>query len=883
MTKRMLIDALHTEETRVVIADDDRIHEFDFVTAAKKQIKGNIYLAKVTRVEPSLQAAFVEYGGGKQCFLSFSEIHPDYYQIPTEDRQRLIDEEEAEAEAAEAEEEAAEEARQQRRGRRGGRGRRRGGRNRNRNRDNDNDNDSDNENGQNNDESAESSNDNDKDENTTIAAKAGDKVVKSDKVEDDDDTSNTDEQTDDANAKDDSNDESSRKKGKPANDDEPKGDNGDDEDEEDDVEEVSGEDDIAEAPKHRRKGKSFKRYKIQEVIKRNQIMLVQVIKEERGNKGVSLTTYMSLAGRYCVLMPNSPKAGGISRKIGNGEDRKRLKKIAADLKDSRGMSAIIRTAGIDRTRAEIKRDYEYLIKLWNQIREDTMQSTAPALIYEEGDIIKRSIRDLYTADVEEIWVDGDAAYKQAKSFMKMLMPSHAPRVKQHKDDLPLFYAYDVEDQLACIYEPSAKLPSGGSIVLQPTEALISIDVNSGRSTTERNVEETAIKTNLEAADEVARQLRLRDLAGLIVVDFIDMNYGRHRRQVERAMKDALKHDRAKIQVSRISSFGLMELSRQRLRPNILEASSQICPHCEGQGFIQSVETVAIQIIRIIEKEATMREYETIRVQTYSEAALHLLNDKRETLRKIEDEYDLEILIEIDSSLLVGNYKIIKVTEDGKEHVHDTSSNQDRGKRRRGRRGGRRRNKSSNDNRPDNRSRNNDNDADNDDDNDNDTSDEQDDNYKAKGDKDGENKKPRRRGGRGRGRKKDDKADANDGDKKDDAAASDDSAKDEKAKDEKPKRRRTSKKKDDEGKDKPAPAKTKSDDAKSGDDADTEPPKIVEIKERAEEIREEVAGDKPAPKNTASALAKAREATEPTKADNDEEDKKPKRRGWWNRG
>jgi ribonuclease E len=420
------------------------------------------------------------------------------------------------------------------------------------------------------------------------------------------------------------------------------------------------------------------------VIKRNQIVLVQVIKEERGNKGVSLTTYISLAGRYCVLMPNSPKAGGVSRKIANGEQRRKLKEMVAELRESRGLSAIIRTAGIDRTRAEVKRDYEYLVKLWQQIREDTLASTAPNLIYEESDIIKRAIRDLYTNDIEQVLVQGENAYKDAKTFMKLIMPSHAPRVKQYKDNLPIFSSYGIEEQLDSMYEATAKLPSGGYIVLHPTEALISIDVNSGRSTTERNVEETAIKTNLEAAREIARQLRLRDLAGLVVIDFIDMYYGRNRRTLEKAMKDALKHDRAKIQMSRISAFGLMELSRQRLRPSIAESSSVMCPHCEGTGSVRSVETVAIQIIRLLEREAVSGDYTELKIFAGSEVVLHMFNHKRDMIRVIEDHYQVRIVLQIDTHLLSGRFRLVKVTAEGKEIAHDDEK--DRGARRKGRRG-----------------------------------------------------------------------------------------------------------------------------------------------------------------------------------------------------
>lgn len=810
MTKRMLIDALHVGETRMVIADEEFIEDFDFVTTSKNQYKGNIYLAKITRVEPSLQAAFVEYGGGKQGFLPFSEIHPDYYQIPVEDRKKLIEEEAEETAREEAEEEEALENREARRhdgrdrsdrGDRGERGDRRGGRRgrygRNRNRSNRRFRD---ENGVQSEEqraeeerfnaqqdsfaeSSQPSENNfdppadetpDESDTTYKAASAPSLEVSSDPLpefepeatdgqpENDSDSTTFLEESAHTHRPGRSEDES----------------NGEDEDR---VETVS-EDDIEET-RSRRKGASFKRYRIQEVIKRNQIVLVQVIKEERGNKGVSLTTYISLAGRYCVLMPNSPKAGGVSRKIGNGEQRKKLKEIVAELRDSRGLSAIIRTAGIDRTRTEIKRDYEYLVKLWQTIREDTLASTAPALIYEESDIIKRAIRDLYTNDIEQVLVQGENAYKDAKTFMKMIMPSHAPRVKQYKEGQPIFSYYGIEEQLDSMLDPVAKLPSGGYIVLHPTEALISIDVNSGRSTSERNVEETAIKTNLEAAREIARQLRLRDLAGLIVIDFIDMYYGRNRRTLEKAVKDALKHDRAKIQMSRISAFGLMELSRQRLRPSIAESSSITCPHCEGTGTVRSVETVAIQIIRLLEREAVTGEYTQLKVLASGDVVLHLFNHKRDMIRQIEEQYNLRVTLEIDTSLLTGKFRLMKTNQEGKETLHqDDNDRQNRRKGRRGRRGGRGRREDGTPQRQDARGQSDDADSDEDDledeetadteeadhspdfqrgrqrskvrdDNDSSSESDEDGEEKAEGGEESSDARPRRRnrGGRGRGR------------------------------------------------------------------------------------------------------------------------------------
>lgn len=668
MTKRMLIDAVHPEETRVIIANDDRIIDFDFVTMAKTQIKGNIFLAKITRVEPSLQAAFVEYGGGKQGFLPFSEIHPDYYQIPSADRQKLVEEQIAEAEAEEAEEEQLYEQQAKQQARSGRKPRH--------------------------DEAGELPPEAEllEPEVTTHALIESDMpsissepvvfdsepavilpevpVEHLDLAENNYDFNELPADMSEASLDSDVFDATEL----PTPDDI------------DPTVETLGEDVQEEA----RRGRSFyRRYRIQEVIKRNQIILVQAIKEERGNKGASLTTYISLAGRYCVLMPNSPKGGGISRKITDNSNRKRLKDVASELKTHRGMSVIIRTAGIDQPTEEIKRDYEYLTKLWNQIREVTLGSTAPATVYEEGNIVKRSLRDLYTTDIREVVIEGDVAHKEATSFMEMLMPNQNGHIKLHRDSLPILAAYGIEEQLQAMTDPQVKLPSGGYVVIQQTEALISIDVNSGRSTTERNVEETALKTNMEAAAEVARQLRLRDLAGLIVIDFIDMNYGKNRRLVERAVKDALKQDRAKIQLGRISSFGLMELSRQRMRPSISEAQGTLCPHCKGTGFIQSVETVGIQIIRTLEREAASGEYTILRVSTYPDAALHLLNEKRALLQSIEDRYKVKVIILVDTALITGNFRLIKISTEGKESLHDDGRERNRrGNRKRGRRGGR---------------------------------------------------------------------------------------------------------------------------------------------------------------------------------------------------
>jgi len=720
MTKRILIDAVHAEETRVVIAEHSKIVDFDFITSSKKQIKGNIYLAKITRVEPSLQAAFVEYGGGKQGFLPFAEIHPDYYQIPVSDRKRLIEEQEAmlreQEEAEEAEElrrEQNREAREQERegGRRGGRRGR--GRYRNREQETTPDpmmgEDADPLNQLGVPESAQeqapldpweaemhataqpvdytprASNDNpetpqqdllqdlvtefnDKDFHHAqetpketkreeylppSAAEGTEMVTRSEPIEPAFDAPALDAASAEVQPSELSDAESSDMNGDAA--------------ESGEVETLGNEE---EQVRETKKRSFIRRYKIQEVIKRNQIVLVQVIKEERGNKGVSLTTYISLAGRYCVLMPNSPKGGGISRKISSSEDRRRLKQIAAELEVTPGMSAIIRTAGLDRTRAEIRRDFEYLIKMWDTIRERTLSSTAPALIYEESDIIKRTIRDLYTPDIEEIVIEGEEAFNNAKEFMKLMMPSQAPRTHEHKGNVPLFHAYGVEEQLIAMHEPNVRLRSGGYIVIAPTEALTAIDVNSGRYTGERNIEETATKINIEAAYEVARQIRLRDFGGLIVIDFIDMMDLRNKKAVERALKEALRQDRAKIQIGRISAFGLLEMSRQRLRPSISETSTITCPHCLGKGVVRSHESLAIQVIRALEKEASTGQFGELKLIVRAEFGLFLLNQKRDHVSRLEKEFNIRVNVMNDEELNAGSFRIDKIK----------SRSQDRGRR-----------------------------------------------------------------------------------------------------------------------------------------------------------------------------------------------------------
>lgn len=590
MTTRMLIDARHREETRVAVVTGNQIEEFDFESAEHKQLKGNIYLAKVTRVEPSLQAAFVDYGGNRHGFLAFAEIHPDYYQIPREDRERLLAEEaEAAAEEAALREQEEEES----------------------------DEPSD---------IMQGSAEREDDVTDLIEVDSDDSVDTIDMTEGEEPDlgSNGDESLDD-NDRGDNGRNNRRRRGRG-------GRNGD-----------------SRAPKasdevRAKRMNLRRRYKIQDVIHRRQVLLVQVVKEERGNKGAALTTYLSLAGRYCVLMPNTSHGGGISRKIHSAADRKRLKSIISDLTLPSTMGCIIRTAGLARTKPEIKRDFDYLARLWDEIRERTLKGAAPMLIHTDSDLIKRAIRDIYNKDIDEVFVEGPDGYKAAKDFMKLLMPSHAKRVQHYADPVPLFQRYHVEDQLNAMYQPVVQLKSGGYIVINPTEALVSIDINSGRSTKEHGIEQTALSTNLEAAREIARQLRLRDMAGLVVIDFIDMEHHSNARKVERAMKEALKHDRARIQVGRISSFGLMEMSRQRLRTGVLEASTRECPHCEGTGLVRTASSAALSALRLIEDEAAKGHGSQIVLQASQEATIYCLNNKRAELAAIEDRYHVRVLI-----------------------------------------------------------------------------------------------------------------------------------------------------------------------------------------------------------------------------------------------
>ncbi|HSD93335.1 MAG TPA: ribonuclease E/G [Methyloceanibacter sp.] len=660
MASKMLIDAAHPEETRVVAVKGNRVEEFDYESANKKQLRGNIYLAKVTRVEPSLQAAFVDYGGNRHGFLAFTEIHPDYYQIPVADRQALLEEEAAEQSRALAEEEAEDEAaagRRRRRGRRG-RGRHEGPRHK--------------------DKTAEHGSapptealpiakfEVEDEIDTTpredekapgVAMEAAELVHEvSEPVENADALDDVPELGTPNAAQDEDDAEHADIVGQPVASKEGNGDIV-----AESVESVGSEDALEEVPERarRRRGRP---YKIQEVIRRRQIILVQVVKEERGNKGAALTTYLSLAGRYTVLMPNTARGGGISRKITNPTDRKRLREIAGELEVPEGMGLIIRTAGAQRTKTEIKRDYDYLLRLWENVRDLTLKSTAPALVYEEGSLIKRSIRDLYNKDIDEVLVAGDDAYREAKDFMRMLMPSHAKNVKPYKEPEPIFIRYQVERQLAAMFSPQVVLKSGGYIVINQTEALVSIDVNSGKATREHNIEDTALKTNLEAAEEIARQLRLRDLAGLIVIDFIDMDERRNNRLVERRLKEALRNDRARIQVGRISHFGLLEMSRQRLRTGMLEGSTKPCPMCQGTGMVRSVESVALDILRSIEDRLITDGVTPLVATTAVEVALYILNQKRLHLNDIQQRYQTPIVVTADEDMHISQFVIERAAE-----------------------------------------------------------------------------------------------------------------------------------------------------------------------------------------------------------------------------
>jgi ribonuclease E len=671
MAEKMLIDASHPEETRVVVVRGNRIEEFDFESEHKKQLRGNIYLAKVTRVEPSLQAAFVDYGGNRHGFLAFSEIHPDYYQIPLADRQALLQAEAEDAEndpdfesADEAEtgpaksrskskskseaktaedEEGSEDGKSTKsRPRRSRRGKKTA-------------------------DPAKASDDaaaddadatSNEDSGSETGAISADELAAAAAANETDAAAGTEAGKDDDDKPtemaadveaDEISEPVSRRKRKSNDDDDASGDD-------ESVESVGSEDAMEEVPT-RSQRKPRKQYRIQEVIKRRQILLVQVVKEERGNKGAALTTYLSLAGRYSVLMPNTARGGGISRKITNLPDRKRLKEIARELEVPKGMGVILRTAGANRTKVEVKRDFEYLMRLWENVRNLTLKSTAPSLVYEEGSLIKRSIRDLYNKDISEIVVSGEEGYREAKDFMKMLMPSHAKVVQPYRDLHPIFARSGIEAQLDRMLQPQVTLKSGGYIIINQTEALVAIDVNSGRSTREHSIEDTALQTNLEAAEEVARQLRLRDLAGLIVIDFIDMEENRNNRAVEKRMKDCLKNDRARIQVGRISHFGLLEMSRQRIRASVLESTMQICPTCGGNGHIRSQSSVALHVLRGVEEHLLKNTTHDIIVRTTADTALYMLNHKRDTVVDLEKRFGVSISFSADESVGANHFTI----------------------------------------------------------------------------------------------------------------------------------------------------------------------------------------------------------------------------------
>jgi ribonuclease E len=686
----MLIDATHPEETRVVVVRGNRVEEFDFETAQRKQLRGNIYLAKVTRVEPSLQAAFIEYGGNRHGFLAFSEIHPDYYQIPTADRLALIEADEAAH--REAEEESEKRSNRRRSRHRNSRRRDRGERVRS--------------------QVVEGAaidpsqaeqpgedfqgwvparfdaadrvaeapvateapvaadapeiamsepvvtetqteqpaNEVPTQPVTTEASEPAAAVAQADELAEQTVVAASAEHPVEASADNaaphDDHTDGEHAEGDDAEDDEEEDEDDEEEAEEDQVESVGGDDVLEEVPE--RSFRPRRQYKIQEVIKRRQVMLVQVVKEERGNKGAALTTYLSLAGRYAVLMPNTARGGGISRKITSAQDRSRLKEVVSDLDVPEGMGIILRTAGASRTKPEIKRDFEYLIRMWETVRDMTLKSQAPTLVYEEGSLIKRSLRDLYNKEIEEIQVAGEAGYQEARDFMHMLMPSNTRAVKMYRDGQPLFSRMGVESQLDAMFTPTVQLRSGGYIVINQTEALVSIDVNSGRSTREHHIEDTALKTNLEAAEEVARQLRLRDLAGLIVIDFIDMDEKRNNRAVERKMSDCLRQDRARIQVGRISHFGLLEMSRQRIRASVLESSTEVCAHCGGTGHVRSVSSVALQLLRGVEEVLMKGATHNLVVRTRTDVALYVLNHKRGHLRDLEESFQVTIAVLADA-------------------------------------------------------------------------------------------------------------------------------------------------------------------------------------------------------------------------------------------
>ena len=699
MTKKMLIDAAHPEEVRVALLGQKKIEDYDFESASRKPLRGNIFLARVTRVEPSLQAAFVDYGGNRHGFLAFSEIHPDYYQIPVSDRQALQKaEEEVAALAAELElvqrgdEEADEfgdeeetEAVLDAKPKKSRRKRKKSGAK---------DEDKEASNDEVESEAADDSDAEEDDANDELKASAD---LNSEPDQDDTEEEEEEEERTEAKTDDDAPEEATEKddtavtpeSSDPAEAEQPWVDEQSAEPESEEAtleteeeaaeaaeeafaDEISAEDEAEKAARahrnelferykeaKRKRSQLLRNYKIQEVIKRRQILLIQVVKEERGNKGAALTTYMSLAGRYCVLMPNTARGGGISRKISHATDRRRLRRVVDSLEVPQGMGLIIRTAGAKRTKTEIKRDYDYLLRLWENIRTLTLKSIAPCLIYEEASLIKRAIRDLYDKDISKVLVEGEAGYREAKDFMKMLMPSHAKNVQPYKEPSPIFLRYGVESQLDGMYQPSVRLKSGGYLVIHQTEALVAIDVNSGRATRERNIEQTALKTNIEAAEEAARQFRLRDLAGLVVIDFIDMEEPKNNRKVEKALKDALKSDRARLQVGRISPFGLLELSRQRRRSGIVDGTTQACPTCSGAGVIRSHEVAALRILRAMEGEAISGKVGLITLRASLDVSMHILNHHRDWIKRIEDNNGVSIEIVADTQKFGDVYDMEK--------------------------------------------------------------------------------------------------------------------------------------------------------------------------------------------------------------------------------
>lgn len=939
----MLIDATHDEETRVAVVDDNnnRLLEFDYESKFRKPLKGSIFLAKVTRVEPSLQAAFVNFGGNRHGFLPFSEIHPDYYRIPISDREALL----AEQEQMLAEEEEREEAEDLK-------GAGKNDQSDDANDQNDDEDDDVDELEEINSEGSEIASDDEDDQDEKLSAKKSSKRPSGRGRKKKDEPSDEQSEASDNDESDDSDDE--------ANGNRAESENGEDDDGENkgnrrgsgrynnnrrggrggrnnrrggnnngggrraahrsrQVEVLGGteyEDEEGGKASDRFRYNLRRQYKIQEVIKRGQIMLIQASREERGNKGAAVTTYLSLPGRYGVLMPNSPRAGGVSRKIAKFEDRQRMRSTLKELDVPKGMSVILRTAGVTRTKTEIKRDVDYLMRLWDDIRERTLQSSAPALIYEEADLIKRAVRDLYTRDVEEIHVSGDEGFDATKKFMKMMIPSHVKKVKEYKDEkVPLFHRYRVENQIAEINETSAKLKSGGYLVINPTEALVSIDVNSGRATKERHIEETALNTNMEAAEEVARQLRLRDLGGLVVIDFIDMEDRRNNAKVERKLKESLSGDRARIQIGRISSFGLLELSRQRLNPSLTEAQYDVCKHCEGRGVVRNADSTSIMLLRGLEEEGIKGRAAQLIVHVSSEVALYMLNNKRKNLDEIERRYGFMVLLRTDDTLGSDKFRI-EVARPTEEYTGEDSSKQEEqssnsssassddnnndddrnNKRKRGRRGGRGRGgqKGRNNNRDDD-GQNNDNQSGNDN---SDKSSAKSSDQDQGGEDNQDSKAQNKRGGRRSASSKkneDEKVDV-----KSDSAPQDKDAETKKADEDKASKpkpaARGRKKKDD--------AETPSDktDAKSSDKGEDKPKKKAAAKSKAAPEKSTDKEDKPAAKKApAKSASKKKEddkAVKVPKASNDSDDEKnkvdpakfekvneppkAKKKGWWNK-